>query len=277
MSTSKITRRLAGILMLAAFLRAPEARAENLVIPGSGSPEHVLGLLAQAFNDRQSTHRISVPGSIGTAGGLREVESGSSRLGRVGRPLKPDERARGLVYVPLGRDPVVFVAGAGVEVRSVSAAQVVDIYAGRIVDWSALGGRGGPIRVIGRESSDTSRQAIQRVIKPFESMVFDPAVKVVHLDPQMIELLDRYPGSLGFVNRSALAACRTPVVVLALDGVEPTRANVDAGRYPLWLEFGLVHKGDPGAAGRAFIDFVRSPQGQTILREQGVRPVSGVD
>lgn len=245
--------------------------AEELVIPGSGNPETVLRVLAEAFNRQQTLHHVVVPSSTGTAGALRDIEAGTAVLARVGRPLKGDELARGLTYIPLGRDPVTFVGGAGVKVKKLTTAQLMDIYTGKVTNWQEVGGKPGPIRAIGRESTDASRQAINRSLKPFEALVFGKDVKVVHLYPNMIELLDRFPTSLGFLNRSALAACKTKVVFLALDGVESTPQNVGVGRYPLWVELGLIHKsGKLSPAATAFLEFVRSSEGIRLLRNQGV-------
>lgn len=267
---------VAAVVALAAFAASTSAFAEELVVPGSGSPEYVLKVLAEAFNAQQAQHRVLVPTSIGTSGGLRAVETGTATLGRVGRPLKSDELARGLVYIPIGRDPVTFVGGSGVTVKDLTQAQLIDAYTGRATNWQVFGGKPGPIRVIGRESTDVSRQVINRIIPPFERIVFGDAVKVVNLDPQMLELLDRFPGSLGFLNRSALAAAKTKLVYLSLDGVPSTPQNVEAGRYPLWLEFGFVYKaGKLGPAANAFVDFVRSPAGMRILREQGILVPAG--
>lgn len=264
------------VAIATALAFCPPVLADELVIPGSGNPEFVLRALADAFGRQQTQHRVSVPPSTGTAGALRDVEAGMAVLGRVGRPLKNDELARGLSYIPLGRDPVAFVAGAGVSIQGLTQAQVLDVYTGRVSNWRELGGKPGPIRAIGRETTDASRQAINRGVKAFESLKFGEDIKMVHLDPQMLELLDRFPGSLGFLNRSALAACKTPVVYLALDGVEPTPQNVGAGRYPLWLEFGLIHKsGNLNPAARAFVAFVQSSAGLSVLREHGVLAAAG--
>jgi phosphate transport system substrate-binding protein len=262
-------------LLLACWWQ-PMAQAEDLVIPGSGNPAHVLKALADAFGKQQTQHRISIPPSTGAAGALRDVEAGTAVLGRIGRPLKPEESARGLSYLALGRDPVAFVAGAGVVVKGLTSAQVLDAYTGKLTNWRELGGKPAPIRAIGREITDASRQAISQSIKSFGTITFGSGVKLVHLDPQMIELLDRFPTSLGFLNRSALADCGTKVVLLSLDGVEPSPQNVGVGRYPMWLEFGLIHKTGkltPGA--RAFLEFVRSSEGIRILRENGVLAAAG--
>lgn len=251
-------------------------RAENLVIPGSGSPEYVLDQLAKAFNAKQAQHRVVVPPSSGTAGALRDVGDGVSTLGRVGRPLKEEERAKGFAYLPLGRDPVVVVGGAGVTARSITWPQLVDVFAGNVANWQELGGGAAPIRVIGREQSDTSRQALMAANKAFLEVTYGTRVKMVHLDPQLNELLDRYPSSLAYINRSRLSLSKTRVVPLALEGIEPTPENLEKGKYPVWIEFGLVYKESQGmsAAAKAFVEFVRSPEGVRMLRTHGILPIT---
>lgn len=249
--------------------------AEELVVPGAGNPEYVLGRLAEAFNQEQSQHNVIIPTSTGTAGALRDIRQGIASLARVGRPLRDDERDQGIVFIPLGRDPVVFVAGAAVTTAAITSAQVMSVYQGQISDWSELGGAPGPIRAIGREITDASRMVIVRHIKAFEGIVFGENVKVVHLDPQMVALLDRFPTSLGFLNRSALFACKTKVIPLALDGVAATPETLASGRYPMAIEFGLIHRsGNITPAARAFVAFIQSPAGARILREHGVTPIT---
>ncbi len=262
-------------ILLGLLLIAAAASAETFEIPGSGNPEYAVGRLADAFNAAQNEHVASVPTSTGTAGGIRAIEEKTASLARVGRPLKEEERARGLIYVPLGRDPVIFAGGAGVTARSITSAQILGVFSGEIADWKELGGKPGHIRAIGRELTDASRQAVSRYLPEFRDLVFPDSVKMVHLDPQLIELMDRYPTSLGFLNGSALRACATKIVPLALDGIEPTSANMENGSYPLWLEFGLIYKtGSLTPGGKAFIDFVTSPAGATILRNLGVLPAA---
>lgn len=248
--------------------------AEELSLPGSGNPEFILGKLAEAFNASQTRHHVTIPESEGTAGALRAIEEGSATLARVGRPLKESEQAGGIRYIPLGLDPVVFVAGAGVTVKGITSAQAVAIYKGDISDWSELGGEAAPIRAIGREVSDSSRKAMGAYIPELLDITYGPGIKVVHLDPQLIELLDRYPSSFGILNRSATLACQTPVVHLELDGAAPTIANLEGNRYPVWREMGLIH-GPKGlsAAGKAFVEFIQSREGIAVLEQYGVSPM----
>lgn len=262
----------AAFVVLACALPGTAA-AEILSIPGSGNPEFVLSELARVFNSQQQQHRVLIPPSIGTAGAWRELREGGASIARVGRPPQGVERHLGMIYHPLGRDPIAFVGGAGVTARGVSRAQVVDIYTGKVTNWRDLGGRPATLRAIGRENSDSSFEAIAGDIKAFDGIELAGSVKVVHLDSQLVELLDRFPASFGFLNRSALLAARTKLVALALDSVEPSAENVESGRYRLWAEVGLVYREAAlTEAGRAFLKFVDSPAGTQLLRTFGLVP-----
>jgi phosphate transport system substrate-binding protein len=262
--------------VVGAFLfvtHAALAGAETLVIPGSGAPEYIVGVLAKAFNGRQALHTIVVPTTTGTAGALRDVGEGTASIGRVGRSLTDAELRNGLTYHPFARDPVTFVGGSEVAVRRLSRQQAIDIYSGNVTNWRELGGTSRLIRAIGREPSDSSILAIGRYIEGFDRMPFAASVKVVHLDTQMIELLDRYPTSLGFLNRSALRAAKTRLVPLVLDSLESTAETLASGTYPMWTELGLVYRKDRLTdAGRAFLQFVDSPDGAALLRSYGLTP-----
>jgi phosphate transport system substrate-binding protein len=250
---------------------AGAAAAEELLIPGSGNNEYLVARLAEAFNAAQDRHHVSVPSSTGTAGAIRALEEGTATLVRVGRPLKDAERSKGYVYISLGRDAIEFVGGADVSVLGISASQVMDIYSGKTTDWGELGGKPGLIRAIGREVTDASRSVIGQHIKGFGDMRFADGVKLVHLDPQAIALLDRFSTSFGFLNRSARHATKTGIVPLLLDSMSPTPDNVASGRYPLWLELGLAHKkGELTEAGKAFVAFVGASGGVQIMRELGI-------
>ena len=258
---------------LSAFALMPSASAETLVIPGSGNPEYILTVLANTYNTRQSEHRVIVPPTIGTSGALREVTEGTASMGRVGRPLKGKELNLGLTYRPIGRDPVSFVGGAGVTVSGITTQQAIDIFTGNISNWRDLGGKHEAIRAIGREKTDASLQAIMREIKVFENLQYHDNVKLVHLDSQLIELLDRFPASFGFLNRSALSGAKTKLIALKLDSIDPSADNVDAGRYKLWTEIGLIYKESSlTPAGRSFLEFVASPYGAQLLRANGLLP-----
>jgi phosphate transport system substrate-binding protein len=269
--TSGVSRARNILFALAFACACAPALAETLVIPGSGNPEYIVGQLAKAFNARQNAHTVIVPTTTGTAGALRDVGEGHTSLGRIGRPLSESERKQGFSAHALGHDPIVFVGGTGVSVRNITRAQVLAIYSGQLNSWGPLGDYKATIRAIGREKTDASYRAIARAIREFEDIKYADTVKLVHLDSQLLELLDRYPASFGFLNRSALAAAKSQLVFLSLDSVEPNAENLASGRYPLSTEIGLVYKAQSlSDAARAFLQFVDSAEGIQVRRAHGL-------
>ena len=147
----------AGLLLsfFLSLLPSP-VRADTLEIPGTGACEVLLRAVAEAFNAKHPEHRLIVPPTIGSSGGVRLVASDQAVLARVAQPLKDKEKAYGLRYLVFARDLVVFAGGAKVTVKGLTSAQLVDIYAGKIADWQELGGEPGPIRLLVRQPGDSN-------------------------------------------------------------------------------------------------------------------------
>src|SRR5919109_205524 len=93
---------IAGLLLSASPLRAQEAKMDTrtLVFAGSGSGVAIARVLAKEFERRNPGVRIEVPPSIGTGGGIKAAAAGSISAGLATRPLKPEEKTPGLVYLP---------------------------------------------------------------------------------------------------------------------------------------------------------------------------------
>jgi phosphate transport system substrate-binding protein len=57
--------------------------------------------------------------------------------------------------------------------------------------------------------------------------------------------------------------------LLAIDGVEPTLDNFERGTYPYHKDFYFVFPHDKKPLTERFIAFMRSPDGEKLLRESG--------
>lgn len=271
-----LPRFLARALALFACVLATAAGAEPLVIPGAGPPEAGLRALGAAFSKANPGTRVVVPPSTGIAGGIRAVSKEEAVIGRIARRLKDDEIRSGLKQVVIAADAVVFAVGSQVGVKTLTHAQVLDVFSGRLDDWQALGAERGPIRVLVREPTEIAHQAIRRHVAGFESIAFTEYAKLVNADFEMIESLDRFKTAIGWLTASSLTLSRTPVRAVALDGVAPTPENVASGRYPMAVEHVLIFKEDRLTdLARRFIAFATSEAGREVLRAHGVVPARG--
>jgi len=267
-------------LFLFVFLTCPlvvwplPAAAEDLVVPGSGTPERLVRELAKAFNAAQSVHKVSVPVSSGSVGALLAIETEGRALARYGRPLNEAETGRGLRQALFARDAVVFAVGRAVRLNGLSSAQLADIYSGKYTQWRELGDSPGPIRVLARPPGESSLAIIQRQIKPFDTLLVTAGARVMPSDPVMLNMLDTLPTSIGFAARSNLFDASTAVKPLALDGIMPTQENLANGKYPLVNTYALIYKESQlNAAARQFIEFVFSDAAHKILWANGALPL----
>lgn len=260
-----------GFAVLALLAGRPAAMAAELVIPGSGDCEFVLARLAEAFEKSHPGRKIGIPASTGSTGGVRAVLQNEAVLARIARPLKPEEAQSGLKTVVFGRDAIVFAVGASVTVKSLTPAQLADLFGGRVTNWRDVGGEPGPVRLVVREESDTPLQVLRARLEPFRSLKMTENAKMVAKTQEMVDLLGRYRTALGWATNSTVLAAGTGVRSLALDDVSPNWAEVVDGRYPVVTEYSLVFReGRLSPEAREFIAFVRSAAAHEVMRKIGV-------
>ena len=274
----KIRPRISTIVVLGVILfwlpPLSGVRADTLEIPGTGACEVLLQAVAQAFNARHPQQRVLVPPSIGTVGGMRLISSDKAVLVRVARPLTKEEKNLGLSYLPFARDMVIFAVGAKVPVRNITTSRLVEVYSGKIKNWGALGGPNAPIRLLLRQPGDSSLLIIQKHLKAFRTITFDPSGKIPYTDPEMLALLQKYNYAIGWLTFSAFKDAKTPIYPLALDGIAPNPENALTKKYNLLEEYALVFKENRlDNLSRIFMDFLFSPAGKKVIESMGTIPL----
>ncbi|BCR05954.1 hypothetical protein DESUT3_30230 [Desulfuromonas versatilis] len=259
-------------LILILSVSAAFAR-DSIVIAGSGDSQQLLRVLAEAFQNSHPGARVQVPDSIGSSGGIKAAASGDCDLGRVARPLREREKPLDLNYLPFARSPVVFAANLDAPcVNNLTEAQVNDIYAGRIGQWSELGAcPQHKIYVANREEGDSSRAVLEQQVAGFQE-VAGSAGKVIYSTPETVEVLSRYRFTLAYLPLSTIRG-NTALRVFNYRGVAPEPEAVRSGDYPLVTPFGLVWQGRLEGPARQFVEFLFSSEAQQIMERQGVVPL----
>ena len=88
--------------------------------------------------------------------------------------------------------------------------------------------------------------------------------------------LARTPSAIGFAYMGIILAEQLPIKVRGLNGVLPTADDVLPGSYPLFQTHAFAFLPEKlSAAAKAFMDFVRSPEGGQSLRTNGYLPGEG--
>jgi phosphate transport system substrate-binding protein len=230
-------------------------------------------LLGEAFERLYPQRKIEVPPSIGSTGGIQAVADGAVALGLISRSLKPPEKALGLTSIPYARTAVVIGVHPSVSDDGITFAQLVDIYRGTRTHWQD----GRDIIVLTREPGDSSIEILEQVIAGFKEVFAESQQAkrwtTLHRDQEMNQTLTSKPYAIGLSDMGAITAEQLPIKVLKVNGTLPSADNVLNGRYPLVKTLSFVFKQDKLSEGaQAFMDFVRSPAGEQILRTHGYLP-----
>ncbi|NBC49921.1 MAG: solute-binding protein [Gammaproteobacteria bacterium] len=261
------------LLLCATSLRPPLQAAETLVIGGTGSAIGVMRRLAEAYQDTAAAQPIEVLPSLGTGGGLRALADARIDIALAARPLKPHEREGKQVQV-FARTPLAFVASDDVTAPALSTKTLIAFYQGTQTRWPD-GMRARPVL---RPWHDAETQVLAAWSEPLAEVlaeaVYRTDLQVTMTTQENLEAIEQTPGAFGYTPLTEVVTAQRALQVLTLEGVEPTPAQLAAGRYPLVLNLALVTGPASPDAAQAFIAFVRSPSAAAILRSAGCLPVA---
>jgi len=234
---------------------------------GSTTVQPLAEKLAEAFTVKHPEVQIIVQGG-GSSVGVKSAGQGTVDVGAASRKLKDSEKEQypDLKVFTIARDGIAIVVHPDVPVDGLTKDQVRDIFAGKITNWSEVGGPEVPIVVVSREEGSGTRAA-------FEEMVMGkkgpPIVDTAILQPSngaVRTTVSTTPNSIGFLSFGYLDES---VKALAIDEVEATEENAASGVYPIVRPLNLLTKGEPTGVVKAWLGFILSEEGQKIIVEEG--------
>ncbi len=167
---------------------------------------------------------------------------------------------------PIGQDGIAVIVHPDNNVTRLTTAQLRLIYQGWIEQWSDVGGRGGEILVVSRETGSGTRAEFESLI--MGSRRTTPTAQIAPSSAAMIASVARQPDAIGFVSMSYV---NDSVRALTLDGAAPTLDNVYDNIYPLRSILYVAGQHEPSADDeleahfRAFIGWIQSPDGQALV------------
>ncbi|HAV43435.1 TPA: phosphate-binding protein [bacterium] len=247
-------------LMLGGCGRAK--REITITLSGSTSVQPFAERLAEEYTLRNPEVRIDVQGGGSTAG-IRAVKTGICHLGMSSRELKEDEKD--LNRILIARDGLAIVIHPTNPLDDISLDDVQRIFAGELSNWKGLSGIDHPIYPITREEGSGTREAFTGLI--MKQSKISPGTLVQDSSGAVREAIATNPYAIGYIS---LGLVNERVKALNIDGVTPTKENIDSGAYPLTRPFLFVSMEEPKGKIKEFVDFVLSSDGQKILEEEGL-------
>lgn len=240
--------------------------AGTIQIVGSTSMEKLSNALREVFMEKYPEVTVNAE-FVGSGAGIEAVVSGTADVGNSSRNLKEDELKAGAVENVVAIDGIAVCTDPANVVEGLSKQQLIDIYTGKINNWSAVGGADAPIVVVGREAGSGTRGAFEELLE-----IEDVCVYANELDSTgaVMAKVAATPGAIGYVSLDAL---NDSVNALKLDGVDATAENIKADTYFLARPFVMATKGaisEQNEVVQAWFDFVYSEAGQDVAAQVGL-------
>jgi phosphate transport system substrate-binding protein len=197
--------------------------------------------------------KITISGG-GSGAGIKAAQTGTSDIGAASRELKTEEIGT-VVETVIAKDAIAIAVNPSLGITNLTIAQIRDIFAGNITNWSEVGGPNKTINVVAREEGSGTRGAFEEIVMG-DAVITASAIlqnsngalrTTVAGDSYAIGFL-----SLGYVDSSVKA--------LDVDGVAATVENTKNGSYSIVRPFLFLTQEEPTGLVKAFIDWVLTPK-----------------
>lgn len=255
----------------------PGARIE---IVGSTTVLPVAERSAEKFMESSSNRVLVNAGGSGV--GIHSVAEGRADIGMASREVSPDESKRfetkHLKIHPVGLDAVACVVSSEVYdagVRQLTPQQIADIYLGKIRNWKEVKGPDRQIVVVDKERHRGTRHVFMQYIFGNALQRTPGALLVTGSNNEEQAKIAQSDSAIGMLSFAWLND-DVKAVALLDRGKEilPTWEMVRQGGYPIVRKLNFITAGEPKNEVKAFIDFVKGPEGQKIVEESGYIPRS---
>lgn len=246
----------------------PAHAAEIVRIGGTGATNEMVKKLAPSLLAETGVTVDLIP-SLGTGGGNKAVADGMLDLCISGRALNAAEKAMGLVSVAKLRTPFALVTSHQ-DPNGIKSAELAQLYQSDKATWAD----GSPIRVILRPSNESDTWQLGSAFPNMHAAIakvrLRADISVAATDQDNTKLAEETPGSLVGATFTQVTLEKRKLKFISIDGVQPSMDNFKNGSYPYGktLYFVLAAKRSP--TGERFVEFLRTPKGEAVLREAGV-------
>jgi phosphate transport system substrate-binding protein len=265
------TNSMAHLLVFALLPSACSPRTERIRIDGSAGVAPLVSALAAGYRERNTGTDVVIASGLGSSARMKAVADDSIDIAMASHGIDLEEiRTRGLAAHEIARTAVVFAVHSTVPIEALSRQQLCDLYAGRLTRWRDVGGPDLPVETLMRPSGEVDADVALRDVACLGRAV---PKRVIERADDMVTQLSSTPGALGLTSRTYVDQSGGTIRALTLDTVAPSPENVASGRYSLVRRSYLLTKSTPSPAVGRFLTYIRSPDGDRVIRANGALPV----
>lgn len=277
-NTSLISRRTfirtAGVWILTCglmfFCNADAAPTGRILIAGYGPELPAIQDLAKAYERLHPGTAIDFEWDS-TVRAVHLVKTGEAQIAVTDQPDPA------LDTIQIAWDGIAIIINFSNPVKEVSSAQLSGLLSGQIRNWSALDGPSVAVEVISRSSATNLTPGLQRSLGLMKQPETSSAP--IPSDQNVLRLVAGRDATISYISLPVALKAQEDGVsirILTIDQVDPGEATVRSGRYPLRRPVLMLTRKELNPLTESFLSFVRSVNGQALVRNMFVSADSSV-
>lgn len=253
---------------------ASPAMAGQLIINGSTTVLPVMQKAGESFMAAHPDIKLNISGG-GSGNGIKALLEGQCQIAMSSRDMKDNEikaaEAKGIhpVRTAIAVDAIVPIVNPSNSVKSITNAQLRDIYSGKITNWKELGGKDAKIVVISRDSSSGTFECWNELIMGKERVM--PAALMQASNGAVVQTVSKNPSAIGYIG---LGYLNNSVHGLSVDSKQPTAENARTKTWPIARKLYIYTNGNPEGDIRKLADYLLDgTKGQKDVAAVGYIPL----
>ncbi len=276
MKTTKI--KLAAVLLISMGLGISFTAINKVTVKGSDTMVILSQKWAEVYMKKNPNASIQVTGG-GSGVGLAALINGSTDIANSSRPIKSTEveklKARYNtmgVEIACAKDGLSVYLNKANPVAALTLKQIGQIFAGKITNWKEVGGPDAAIKLYGRESSSGTFGFFKDNVVKTD---FSPTCQTLPGTAAIVNAVKKDKYSVGY-GGAAYAEGVKDCGVKKDDksaAVLPSAATIKNQTYPITRYLYMYLKSRPTGETKAFVDWILSAEGQSLIAEVGYYPL----
>ena len=257
------------VLLAVTATTTATAASNSIVLDGSTTVGPLAKTFASYFTKKYGV-RVTVSES-GSGNGAKSLINGSCTIAAMSRAMKAAEiaaaRTKGVNPVAhvVALDGLAMIVHPANPVRSLSKAQISNIYRGTITNWREVGGPNARIVVIQRESNSGTQESFKELVSG-KGVQITGSAETQSSNGSVKSRVSTTLSAIGFVG---LGFVDRSVKIVAVNGVLPTLSMVKNGTYPVTRPLFFYTNGQPAGSVKQFIELPKTTDGKRMITELG--------
>jgi len=244
-------------------------KTKKVVLEGSTTVLPIAQKAAEVFMNNNPEADITVRGG-GSGVGITSLIEGTCDIADSSRAMKDAEiqkaEAKGIkpkAHV-IAMDGIAVIVNPSNKISGITKKQALDIYTGKVSDWSELGQEAGKIVVLSRDSASGTFEAFGALALGGEKVRADALMQASN--QAIASMVAKTPGAIGYVG---LGYVTDSIKAIQVEGVSPSSQTVLSGKYPYSRPLFMYTNGEAKGTAKDLINFILSKEGQKLVVEEG--------